>query len=149
MEYVVKPKRVRLPLSQGQFIDVKRRLNTGEQQDMFAAMAPVHTPGEKLTANSKAVMTAKVLAYLVGWSLTDDGDPLPMTPEMSDAERLAVIRSLDPDTFAEIRDAIDAHEQSVDAEVLARKNGQGTVSASSQISPLPESLVGATSGSAN
>jgi hypothetical protein len=121
--------RVAAASADGDWIDVKKRLNTGEQQDLFAQMAPAMTAGEKVQLNSKVVMTAKVLAYLVGWSLTDDGAPVTMTPDMSDAERLAIINNLDPSSFREIKDAIDAHEESGDAEVDAAKKDQaGTAS---------------------
>lgn len=138
METIVKPKIVRLSLSDGLFIDVKRRLNVGEQQDMFAAMAPFLTSGEKPQLKSQAVMTAKVLAYLIGWSLTDDDVPVPMSPALSDETRLSTLRSLDPDVFREIREAIDAHEDAIEKEIEQRKNGHSGDGNSSKTSPSPD-----------
>ena len=115
MDRFVTPLTVRLPISQGDFIDIKRRLNTGEQQDLFAQMMPTINPGQPYALQSRHVLTAKVLAYLVGWSLTRDDKPVPVSPD--------AVNNLDPDTFREIREAIDAHEQAVDAELeVAKKN---------------------------
>jgi hypothetical protein len=150
VETIVKPKIVRLPLSDGRYIDVKRRLNAGEQQDMFAAMAPFLTAGEKPQLKTQAVMTAKILAYLLGWSLTDDGAPIPMSPDLPELTRLSTIRSLDPEDFREIREAIDVHETVVEAEVAQAKNGQAGVSASSKTLSSPDGLVdGNSTGSVN
>lgn len=131
MSRFVKPQIDRLPLSHGDYIDVRHRLNTGEQQDMFAVMAPHMTAGEKVQLQSREVQTAKVLAYLLGWSLTDDGKPVPMSPEMPEAARLSTLRALDPDTFREIREAIEAHEDAIDKEVAEAKKIQGSERASS------------------
>lgn len=119
MDRFVKPQVTRLPLSGGDWIDVKRRLNTGEQHDLFARMLPpLVTPGEKMQLQSKEVLLAKVSAYLLDWSLTDQGRPVPVTD--------GAIKNLDPDTFGEIRDAIDAHETAMTTEIeLAKKNLTG------------------------
>ena len=129
METIVKPKTVRIPLSNSQYIDVKRRLNTGEQQDLFAVLTPLVTPGEAVRYDAKEVFTAKVLAYLLGWSLTQDGTPIPMSPDMSETARRATLRSLAPEVFKEIRDAVEAHEDAVAEEVAAlKKTDAGTLS---------------------
>lgn len=130
----VKPQIVRLPLSAGDFIDVKKRLNTGEQQDLHACMVATMTAGEKVLLNSKSVMTAKVLAYLLTWSLTDEGQPVPMSPEMDDQARLSTLRNLDPDTFREIREAIESHEAAIEKETTDAKNVQAGESTSPALS---------------
>jgi len=141
VDTIVKPKTVRLSLSEGRYLDVKRRLNAGEQQDLFAAMSPFLTAGEKPQLKSQSVMTAKVLAYLLGWSLTDDGVPIPMSPDLPETARLATLRSLDPDVFREIREAIDTHETAIDKEMEARKNDRGGESNSSKMPSSPDGLV--------
>jgi len=122
----VRPESVRLSISGGDFLDVKKRLTHGEREDMHASWAPFVTPGEPLQLNRREVRTAKVFAYLLGWSLTDDDQkkPVPMSPDLPDTVRLATIRSLDPDTFDEIHTAIMAHEEAVEAERAERKNTQ-------------------------
>jgi len=143
----VGPQTVRLPLSDGEFITVKERLNAGEEQDMFADMVLDMTAGEKVHLDPKSVQMAKVLAYLVGWSLTDDGAPVPMAPTQSVAERRSALRSVDGDTFREIREAIDAHEKAVEQASTDRKNGQAGERESNKTSPSPVGTTGATSGS--
>jgi hypothetical protein len=112
MGRIVKPETVRLPISEGDFIEIKKRLTHGEREDMSAHLMPSMTPGERPQVVTKDVRTVQVLTYLVHWSLTDDdGVPLPMGPQLPEAERYSTIRMLDPDTFDEIFAAIQAHEQ--------------------------------------
>ena len=117
----VEPEIERLALSDGDFIDIKKRLNHGEQEDLFARMSPLQTPGEKIRLDSREVRTAKVLVYLVGWSLIDKAlKPIPMSPDLPESVRLSAIRSVDPESFTEMHDAIRAHE----VKVAIRKNDQ-------------------------
>src|SRR6188474_1252203 len=98
MSDFVTPESVRLPLSGGAFVDIKKRLNQGETDDMHARWAPFVVPGElSPQLNRREVRVSKVAAYLLGWSLTNNGAPVAMTPDMSEADRLATIRSLDPE----------------------------------------------------
>jgi hypothetical protein len=63
----VQPDVVRLPLSDGDFIDVKRELSAGEQRRMFAGMV-LHgvVPGEKTLLDPERVGITKMVEYLVG-----------------------------------------------------------------------------------
>jgi hypothetical protein len=112
-------------------------------------MAPYVVPGEPTHLNRREVRTAKVLVYLLGWSLTDDGTPVAMSPVLSEAERLDTIRSLDPDRFDEIHVAIEAHEEAYAADVAKKKKAQSTESVSPTTSPSPVAVAGAMSGSVN
>lgn len=137
-----KPKSVRLPLSDGDYIDITNRLNHGEREDMFARMSP-----HALELDRRQVRTAKVVAYLLGWSLTDgdapgEGTPVPMSPDLPEAARIDTIRSLDPDTFIEIYDAIDAHELAVTQARSDAKKKTGGTPASDPISPSPSAAAG-------
>jgi hypothetical protein len=97
---------IRLTLSGDQWIEIKKRLSTGEREDMLAEMS---ADGERI--NRREVRVARVKAYLLAWSLKDgQGQPVPMSPQLPDAERRDYIRNLDPDRFDEIHDAITAHE---------------------------------------
>jgi hypothetical protein len=150
MGHFVKAETVRLDLSDGAYILIKKRLNHGEQEDLFARMLPYQVPGEAPRLNTREIRTAKVLAYLVGWSLTDgerpgDGLPVPMAPEMSDTDRINTLRNLDPDIFTEIHQAIDAHERAMDAARAAEKktagrNGPDVISASPSAAAGPSPL---------
>jgi hypothetical protein len=65
----VRPEPIRLSLSGGHYIDIKKRLNHGEREDMYARIAPYVVPGEPVQMNRREVRTAYVLTYLLGWSL--------------------------------------------------------------------------------
>lgn len=145
----VKPEPIRLFLSGGRYIDIKKRLNHGETEEMFARMAPFVVPGQLAQLDRREVRTARVLMYLLGWSLTNDGVPEPMSLVMPEVERLATIHSLDPNSFDEIYAAIETHEAAFEKELEAKKKLQATANASSAISPSQDAAIGAMSGSAN
>lgn len=140
----VKPEPHRLTLHDGQYIDIKTRLNHGETEDMYARWAPYVTVGDQ-QLDRREVRTAKVLAYLLGWSLTDEGVPVPMSQGLPYIGRMDVIRSLDPDRFDEIHKAIEAYEN----EYAAKKKALAGANGSSVISISPVAATGATSGSVN
>ena len=145
---IVEPESIRLTISDGDYIDVKKRLNHGEYDDHLARIAPYQTPGEPIRMETRQIRTSKVLAYLLGWSLTHKSKPIPMAPDMPENARLDVLNSLDRQTFTEIHQAISAHEDKSDAEAEAAKNGQGGGNGSSAISPSLGPVAGVTSGSA-
>jgi hypothetical protein len=142
----VNPEPIRLPLGDGNYIDIKKRLNHGEREDMYARMAPYIVPGEPIQMHRAEVRTAKVLTYLLGWSLADDeGTPVAFAPVLPEAERLDAIRSLDPDRFDDIHAAIEKHEEAY----AKKKKLQATASASPATSPSPVAVAGPITTSVN
>jgi hypothetical protein len=98
----------RITLTEDDWIDVKHELTTGEQRRMFAAM---RTAGD---FDPSRVSVARALAYIVAWSLVDQsGRPAPLTGDALD--------DLETETFRELRDAIDLHETTVEADRDAEK----------------------------
>ena len=85
-------------------------------------------------------------AYLVDWSLTDaTGQPVVIVQQPLEV-LTAALDALDPDKFALIKAAVDAHDE---RERLARdeeKKTRATAPISPAISPLPAAAVGAMSG---
>lgn len=144
MSDFVIPEPHRLTLADGQFVDIKKRLNVGEREDMFARMSP-----HGGVINRREVRTAKVLTYLLGWSLTNGETPVLMSPDLPEQTRLDTIRSLDPDRFDEIYDAIDAYETAEDAARAAQKKTRASTRAGDPILPSPSAVTGASSGSVN
>jgi len=144
---IVEPEITRLQISDGDYIDVKVRLNHGEHDDYLARISPYQTPGEPMKMDRRHIRTSMVLAYLVGWSLTQKDKPIPYSPDMPENARLDVLNSLDRDTFVEIFTAIDTHDDKSIAEAAARKNGKGGATPSPAISPSPVVVTGDTSGS--
>ena len=93
---MVTPESVRLPLSDGDFITVKKALNAGEGLDLEAEPVPR--------------TLAVILAYLVGWSFVGAGnEPIPYSPMQSVDERRATLRNLDTATMDEIVEALAPH----------------------------------------
>lgn len=132
---VLVPEVVRLTISDGDYLDVKKTLNAGEYRDLMANMAGTSHFGERAIVDLRKVGIAKVLQYLVGWSLVGIGEkPLPYSLEMPEDARIATLRGLERETFSEILDAVDAHEERVDQEREARKNAQAAGNGSSVIS---------------
>lgn len=146
---IVEPETERLPISDGDFIDVKMRLNHGESDDYFARISPFQVPGEPIKMETRKIRTSKVLAFLLGWSLTHRGKPIPYSIDMPENARVDVLNSLDKASFTEIYKAIETHEAKVDAADDAAKNGEDGATGSSATSPSPAAVAGDTSGSAN
>lgn len=144
MSNFVKPETDVLTISGGDTLVVKRQLNNGEQRAQFARMyiAGV-TP---MTVNPLQTGMAIVTSYLLDWSLRDDeGRPVPIAG-LSIEQLEPVLDSLDPERFAEIKEAIEAHEKTQKAKKKAIRSGEP---ASSATSSSPPDSAGATSGSAS
>lgn len=123
----VQPDIVRLPLSDGDWIDIKRELNTGEQREMFGEMRRQFAPGESPILDSGLFGPARAAAYIVAWSFVDaGGKPVSVSRSAFD--------SLDTATSKEIIKAIEAHEDRIDAERQEKKR-QNPSSNAVQTSP--------------
>lgn len=139
---IVRPDVVRLPLSDGDFLDVKKRLNTGEYRGMLMSQFREPNAGDKAVVNLEAMGFSKVLAYVHAWSFVDfDGNPLEFNAD--------TLRAIDPDVFAEVLAAVEKHEEASEKERAEKKTGKAGENGSSAISTSPSVLVGATSGSTN
>jgi hypothetical protein len=110
----VAPNTDRLDFTEDEWIEVKRELTTGETRAMYAQM---FTEG---AFDPRRVAVARILAYVVEWSLLDlAGRPAPLS--------LSAVDGLDAETFRELREAIDAHEarqeQAREAQKKTRSSG--------------------------
>jgi hypothetical protein len=106
---VVAPEVVRLPLSDGDYLDVNKELNAGQYLEL-------------LTALVDRKPFAKAIAYLVSWSLVGlNGQPLPYDLDMPEEDRRATIGALDKNTVREITAALDKHEAAEQAAVDTKK----------------------------
>lgn len=124
----VQPKVVRLPLSDGDFVDIKAELTAGEERESYARMTTLLEAGKPAQLDPAEVELATLVAYIVGWSFTDaQGAPVEVSAD--------AMKQLDNDTFTELYKAIEAHEKALVAQKKAIPAG-GT--ASSPISPSPD-----------
>lgn len=116
MSRFVRPETVTLPLSDGDSITVRRWLSEGEQRESYSRMYREGPRG--LQVHPAEVSIAMVIAYLVDWTLTDDeGRQVIIRDQPVDVVR-AALDALYPVDFAELREAIQAHE---DRELEARR----------------------------
>jgi hypothetical protein len=116
---VVAPEVVRLPLSDGDYLDVQKELNAGQYLEL-------------LTALVDRKPFAKPIAYLVGWSLVGlNGQPLPYDLDQPEDERRSTIGALDKGTLREITVALDKHEAAEQWTVDAKKKTPSSAPGSS------------------
>lgn len=105
----VTPAIVRLALPDGDWIDVKRELTTGELFDLFAAMRNAQS-----AVDPSRVLLARAEAYLLDWSFVDQDDrPVPYSPDQ--------LRQLDTDSWRELWAALEAHIAAIEAAAEAEK----------------------------
>jgi hypothetical protein len=129
----VTPDRVRLPLSDGDYVDVKRELNAGEYRKLLYSQFKDNPAGDALTVDPAKVGIAKLLAYLLGWSLVSvvDHQPIPYDPQDPEELRRAVLDDLDTATYKELIAVVTAHEAQQDAATEAQKKTRITAPLSS------------------
>lgn len=126
---VVYPEEVRIPLSDGDYIDVKKELNAGEYRALIYSQ---FSETEEPKLDYRKVGMAKILAYLLGWSFCGKHDErLPYRPDQPEEIRRATIDSLDQDTYRELVAAIDAHEAREAAALEVKKKERTTATSSS------------------
>lgn len=136
MSRFVRPEQTTLHISNGDWLIVRKRLNTGEQRAMFARMA---RSTDDYKVNPMHVGLATVSAYLLDWSLTDDDGKRVVIAEQPIDVVEAVLNNLDTDSFKEIEKAIDKHVEALSAERAKEKESPFTESVSSATSPSLDS----------
>jgi hypothetical protein len=111
---------VRLSLSEGDWLDVKRELNAGEaRQVQIRLMSGPISSGEKITYDPAKVGLTQALEYIVAWSFLDTTGKV---AEISEAS----LNLLDQDSLREVIAAVNAHDAEQDARREAdRKNRSG------------------------
>jgi hypothetical protein len=147
---LVSPESVRLPLSEGDWILVKRRLNAGEQRQILKRGMKVVNGSIEIDTLEGAV--AKITTYLLDWSLTNPaGTVIPIRDQPTAAVE-AALDSLDPDSYSEILKVIEAHETAMRTEREGQKKMLSGPPApapnSSLTSPSVPDSAGGSSGSA-
>lgn len=104
-------RRVTLAKADGDWIEVRKHLNTGEAQAMFSQMRAKESD---LQLDAARIGISRVMAYLLDWSFMKDGQKVPVT--------LSAVQGLFPDDFSELREAIDQHVEQMEAELETEKN---------------------------
>lgn len=110
MSRFVRPESEQLALSTGEWLLVKRRLTAGEQRHAFARIVKRMNVGERMELDPEATGLAKMVVYLLDWNLRDDEGAIVPIRDQPEAVVEAALLGLDPESFREIHDAIQAHE---------------------------------------
>jgi len=100
----VLPETVRLELSDGDWIEVKKRLTYGEQQRLAGgALRPKLTDGEiDISLDLETHSILRLSTWIVDWSFCNfQGKQIKVSKE--------AIASSDPDSIEEIEEALTAH----------------------------------------
>lgn len=122
---IVIPEVVRVPLAEGDFVDLKKSLTAGEYREMLGNQFIQNQQGN-MTVDFKNFGFVRILAYVVGWSFVGlDGGPLAVSAD--------TVNSMDQATFSELLAAVETHHDAAEAAMTARKNAQGTPIASATI----------------
>jgi hypothetical protein len=129
-----RPETVRLEISQGDWIMVKKHLTAGEARHIFARMIRRQEYGRRAEMEPEMAGLSQVVGYLLDWSLTDPDGKVIRVRDQDEAAIQAALLSIDPEAFQEIQAAVDAHDERMRAEREAEKNGQGGESTSSATS---------------
>jgi hypothetical protein len=151
---VVKPDVERLPISNGDWLLVKKQLSAGDRQDGYERAymknpdgTYVTRPDGTLVVSPANMRTSMVTSYLVDWSLVGLDDK-PLDIRGADLKTVeSILRALDYDSFKEIFDAIDAWDTKQAKARAAQKKILSGAQPSSATSPSPSASGGATSGS--
>jgi hypothetical protein len=142
-----RPETLRIALTRGDWIVVKKHLTAGETRRVFRRMIRKGATGDEI--DSLQVGLSKMVVYLVDWSITDADDQPVIIRGQSEDVVADVLEMLDVDSFAEILKAVETHERTMDAEREDEKKTASGISKSDPTWPSPASLDGATNGSAN
>ena len=129
---------VRLPVSDGDWIEVKKELTVGEQKAFEAAgTTPKWVDHALLYVTDWAIAEIiRNFLWMTAWSFRDAMDkPVDLT--------LDAVRALDTDTFKEITKAINGHIEALLEEKKTRLSLRGTPTGS----PPDSGSSGTTSGS--
>jgi len=130
-----------LTLENGDTLIVKQRLNTGETRAMRAAILD----GDGAASRADRAAYAVVVAYLLDWTLTDDGRPVVIRDQPADVVR-SVLDALDYDSFIELATAIGDHVARETARRADEKKAPATGTESPATWPSPFVAAGATNG---
>ena len=125
---VVVPDTVRIPISDGDWIEVIRQPSYGDIKAM-QSIAIKSFDGLVVKPDVEVLEIAQAIGYLVGWSLVDlDGRPIAID---TIAAKKTALFDQDPATVKEIIAAVSAHAEQMEAE----KNAKAGASASSATLP--------------
>jgi hypothetical protein len=142
----IRPEIETLTLADGATLTVRKRLTAGEQRAHYSRIYIAGVDG-RLHTNPLAVGRSLIVAYLLDWSFVDHEGARVKIEDLSPDQLAQVLDSLSIDAFAEVRRAVEAHDDKMIAEREEQKKTTAGATASSSISPSPVAAGGVTNGS--
>jgi len=126
-----KQEEMRVTLSGGDWLLVRKHLTAGEERDAQARVIRASTfrAGEKPELDLEHIGIAQAVSYLIDWSITDADDRPIGIRDQSYAFVAAALRNQTPESLREILDAIQAHDAAMTAEREHEKKDPAGVSA--------------------
>lgn len=123
------PESIRLDLTQGDWLLVKKRLNSRESRQVLSDMVKSMPAGERPQLDPMQVQISQIVQYLLDWGTFTDaaGKPLVIRDKSSDEIR-GILDNLDADDVSEIAKAIDEHHKAMEAEREEEKKNPFTES---------------------
>lgn len=141
------PETMTLPISRGDTITVKKHLTAGEFRAYARSQYVLDANGVQSEANPIDIGLARVLGYLLDWTITDHADkPIPIW-EQSDEVKTSALNAIEPECYREILEAIKNHDVSMRKLRTEKKTDQAGEATSSPISASPSDAAGVTNGS--
>jgi len=119
----VVPDIVRLTLSDGDWLEVKKTLTVGEERAAIATVIGRTNQDGSRTPNMDVLGMGEVAAYIVDWG----GPGFTDAKDKPVAYSFDALKSIDPATYKEIDEAIDAHKAKAAAEADEAKKGHGEI----------------------
>nr|ABN71534.1 hypothetical protein [uncultured bacterium] len=126
-----KQEEVRLELTGGDWLLVRKHLTAGEERHAHAKVIKAGTmrSGEKPELDLEHLGIAQAVSYLLDWSITDaDDKPIKIRDAAYDFV-FAALRNQTPESLREILDAIQAHDAAMTEARAEEKKAPAGVSA--------------------
>lgn len=124
------PETVKIAISRGDWIVVKKHLTAGEQRKVYAGMV-----GPDRQINPTAAGLYRIAGYLLDWSFTDAADRPVVIRDQPESVLLAALDAIDVDAYTELLETINAHDTAMAREREAEKKSPDGASGSFPISP--------------
>ena len=131
-----KQEEMRLELSEGDWLLVRKHLTAGEERDAQAKVikAGSFKSGEKPELDLEHLGIAQAVSYMIDWSITDADDKPIRIRDQPYPFVFSALRNQTPESLREILDAIQAHDGAMTAEREHQKKLPAGASASAPTS---------------
>lgn len=142
-----RPETVRIPLTRGDWILVKKHLNAGESRQAYTrTLKTIAAGGTGAEIDPMQIGLSQAVEYLLDWSFEDpEGNVIQIRDQPAGVIE-AALNGLDQESYLEVVAAIEQHDDKMAAERAAEKNVPDGETPSSPISPSPNTSAGSSNG---